>query len=136
MYTPFPSQQREIEKIVKFIDSKTAKKGIFAMPVAFGKSIVIANLAMRYPEKYFINTAPSKELVKQNYEKYISYGYEASLCSASLNSNEVSKVTFATIGTLIKHAEFFKNKEVVLLNDEAHEGSLRGGQLDIFTKKL
>jgi len=136
MYTPFPSQQREIEKIVKFIDSKTAKKGIFAMPVAFGKSIVIANLAMRYPEKYFINTAPSKELVKQNYEKYISYGYEASLCSASLNSNEVSKVTFATIGTLIKHAEFFKNKEVVLLNDEAHEGSLRGGQLDKFVKKL
>ena len=31
MYTPFPTQQTEIEKIVKFIDSKTAKKGIFAI---------------------------------------------------------------------------------------------------------
>jgi DNA repair protein RadD len=142
MYTPFPTQQIEIEKIVKFIDSKTSKKGIFTMPVAFGKSIVIANVAMRYPEKYFINIAPNKELVKQNYEKYISYGYEASLCSASLNSNDVSKVTFATIGTLIKHADFFKNKDVVLLADECfpydtyietEEGAIKIG---VICKKL
>lgn len=136
MYKPYPSQQREIDKIVDFINSGTKKKGIFIAPVAFGKSIVIANVAMAFPNKYFINVCPNKELTLQNYEKYVSYGYEASICSASLGENEVSKVTFATIGTLKKHYEFFKDKEVVILNDEAHDSSLRGSELDKFYKKL
>lgn len=58
--------------------------GIFVYPTSFGKSLVIANIASKYPEKHFINVTNSKELLKQNYEKYTSYGFEANICSASL----------------------------------------------------
>lgn len=136
MYKPFPSQQKRIDLITDFVNSKSNKKAVYVMPVAYGKSIVIANVAINCPDKYFINIAPNKELVQQNYEKYTSYGFEASLCSASLNSNEVSKVTFATIGTLKKHIDFFKDKDVVVLADEAHQASNRGGELDLFLKKI
>ena len=135
-YKPFPKQESAIDKMVKFLNSKTAKKGIFVYPTSFGKSVVIANVAQKFPEKYFINIVPKKELLAQNYEKYTSYGFEASICSASFGSDEVSKVTFSTVGTLKKHLNFFKDKDVVILIDECHVGSLRGSQLDKFQKGI
>lgn len=131
-----PRQQEAVDKMVKFVNSKTKKKSLYVYPTSFGKSLIIANVANKFPERYFINVTNSKELLKQNYEKYISYGNEASLCSASLNSNEVGKVTFATIGTLIKHKEFFKDKDVVILDDECHSGSKTKSQLDVFMKYI
>jgi len=136
MYKPYPIQQKEIDKITEFLKSKSTKKGVFVYPVSFGKSLVISHIAMNFPNKYFINIAPNKELVEQNYETYKSYGFEASVCSASLSSNEVSQVTFATIGTIKKHYDFFKDKDIVLLVDECHSNSLKGSELDKFYKKL
>ena len=136
MYKPYPIQQKEIDKITDFVKGKSKKKGVFVMPVGGGKSLIIANVAMNFPEKYFINIAPNKELVQQNYETYKSYGFDASVCSASLGSNEVSQVTFATIGTLKKHYDFFKDKDVVLIQDEADSNSLKKSELDKFFKKL
>lgn len=117
-FKPFPRQQIAIDKMVNFVNSKTSKKGIFVYPVAFGKSIVIAHVAQKFPDKYFINICPNKELTLQNKNRYCSYGYEASICSASLGKNELSQVIFGTIGTLKKHVEFFKDKDVIILNDE------------------
>ena len=136
MYTPYPRQQEAIDKMVAFVKKKTQKKGIFVYPTGFGKSIVIANTARMFPEKYFINVAPRQELIEQNYKKFISYGYEASLCSASLKSNEVGKITFATIGTLKKHIDFFKDKDVVILADECDEGSKKDSDLHNFIRGI
>ena len=136
MYKPYPRQQEAIDKMVAFVESKTTKKGLFVYPTSFGKSVVIANVASKFPDKYFINLVPKKELLEQNYEKYTSYGYEGSICSASLGSNDIGKVTFATIGTLKKHIDFFKDKEVVILSDEAQNGSLKGSQLDKFVNGI
>ena len=132
-------RQRQIEavdKIDKFIKQSKKNHGIFVFPTSFGKSLIVANIASKYPDKYFINLTTSKELLKQNYEKYTSYGFEADICSASLNSKNVGKVTFATISTLTKFVDYFKDKEVVILFDEAHLASARGSQLDLFLKKL
>lgn len=133
-YKPFPRQQEAIDKMVTFLNSKSKKKGIFVYPTSFGKSILISNVASKFPDKYFINVTNNKELLRQNYEKFLSYGFEASLCSKSLNSNEVGRITFATIGTLAKHVNFFKDKEVIILDDECQEGSKVGSQLDKFIK--
>lgn len=135
-FKPFPRQQEAIDKMVSFINSKTSKKGLFVYPVAFGKSIVIANVAQKFPDKFFINICPNKELTKQNYDRYCSYGYKASICSASLGSNEIGQVTFATIGTIKKHIDFYKDKQVVIVNDEAQNSALRGSQLDKFIKSI
>lgn len=129
---PRERQSEAINKMVKFVNSKTTKKGLFVYPTSFGKSVVIANVASKFPDKYFINVTSSKELLKQNYQKFADYGYEAEICSASLGSKNVGKITFATIGTLIKQTEFFKEKEVVLLVDEAHVASKKKSQLGKF----
>lgn len=135
-YKPRKRQEEAIDKMIKFVNNKTIKKGIFVYPTSFGKSIVIANVASKFPDKYFINVTSSKELVKQNYDKFTSYGYSAELCSASLGSKEVGKITFATIGTLISQVDFFKDKEVIILADECHTGSKKGSQLHKFLEKV
>ena len=117
-FKPFKRQQIAIDKMVNFVNSKTSKKGIFVYPVAFGKSIIIANVAQKFPDKYFINICPNMELTSQNAEKYCSYGFKASICSASLGRRELSQVVFGTIGTLKKYADYFKDKDVVILCDE------------------
>jgi DNA repair protein RadD len=86
-YTLRPRQEEAVNKIDTFITNSKKNHGLFVYPTSFGKSLVISNLASKYPNKYFINVTNSKELLKQNYEKYTSYGFEAEICSASLNSN-------------------------------------------------
>lgn len=117
-YTLRPRQKVAVDKIDNFITNSKKNHGIFVYPTSFGKSLVISNIASKYPEKYFINVTNSKELLKQNYEKYTSYGFEANICSASLGEVGVGKVTFATIGTVVKFADFFKDKDVIILDDE------------------
>lgn len=135
-YTLRPRQKEAVDKIVDFVNNSKKNHCIFVYPTSFGKSLVVADLASKFPNKYFINVTIGKELLRQNYEKYTSYGFEADLCSASLKENSVGKVTFATIGTLVKHVNFFKDKEVVILFDEAHEASATGSQLHKFIKQL
>ena len=129
-------QVEAVSKIDNFIINSKKNHGIFVYPTSFGKSLVIANIASKYPKKYFINVTTSKELLKQNFDKYTSYGFEANICSASLGEVTVGKVTFATIGTLAKFVDFFKDKDVVILDDECQEGSATGSQLSNFVKKL
>ncbi len=135
-YTLRPRQEEAVNKIDTFITNSKKNHGLFVYPTSFGKSLVISNLASKYPNKYFINVTNSKELLKQNYEKYTSYGFEAEICSASLNSKNVGKVTFATITTLSKFVKFFEDKEVIIIDDEAQEGSKTGSQLHSFVKQL
>lgn len=131
-----PRQQEAVDKIINFVNSDSKKNSLFIYPTSFGKSLCVASVANKFPEKHFIVITSGKELLSQNYEKYTSYGYEASLCSASLNSKEVSHVTFSTIGTIVKHVNYFKDKDVVILFDEAHIASKSGNQLDTFIKKI
>lgn len=136
MYKLRPRQEEAVDKVINFIENSNSNHGIFVYPTGFGKSLIISNVASKFPNKYFINITTSKELLKQNYDKYTSYGFTANLCSASLKQNEVGKVTFATIGTLIKHINFFKDKDVVILQDECQESSMVGSQIDRFLKNL
>lgn len=135
-FKPFPRQQIAVDKMVGFINSKTSKKGLFIYPTGYGKALIIAHVAMAFPDKYFINLAPKKELCQQNYETYKSYGYEASVCSASVGRDEVGQTVFATIGTIKKHLSFYKDKDVVICVDEAHNHSKPGSQLDKFVKGI
>lgn len=136
LYTLRPRQLEAVQKIDDFITNSNKNHGVFVYPTSFGKSLVISSLASKYPEKYFINVTNSKELLKQNYAKYISYGFKAEICSASLNSKNVGKVTFATITTLSKFISYFKDKEVIIIDDECQEHSGSGSQIHKFIKQL
>lgn len=131
-----PRQEIAVKKIEEFINNSKANHGVFVYPTGFGKSLIISTLAQKFTDRYFINVTSSKELVLQNYEKYKSYGFEATICSASLKSKAVSRVTFATIATLVKFADFFRDKKVVIIYDECHTASTKSSQIDTFLKQL
>jgi len=122
-----PYQDEAVEKGVEYFYSKNKNNVVIVQPTAAGKSLVVANIA-RQLDAPVIVFQPSAELLQQNYEKFISYGNEASIYSASKNSREVGHITFVTIGSVYKRPELFE-KFKYAISDEAHlmspdEGSM------------
>lgn len=98
--------------------STGSNNGIIVAPTGSGKSLIIADIANRLEGRVLV-FQPRKELLKQNYEKYVSYGNPASIYSASLNRKEVGEVTFATIGSVKNEPEKFKGFDYCII-DECH----------------
>ena len=103
-------RENQIEPVaigVEFFKTKNMKPSIIVAPTAFGKSIVIAAIAKELGEKLLV-LQPSKELLEQNYNKFVTLGGTASIYSASMGSKELGDVTYATIGSIIKIAGKFR----------------------------
>lgn len=84
-----------------------------------GKSLIIADICHQLDAPVLI-LQPSIEILNQNYAKLKSYGIEdISMYSASVNSKEIAKYTFATIGSIYKKPELFKHFKFVII-DECH----------------
>ena len=102
-----PNQIEPVKKGVEFFKQKKAIPSIIVAPTAFGKSIVIAQIAKEVDEKLLV-IQPSKELLEQNYNKFIGLGGEASIYSAAAGEKEIGNVTYATIGSIVNIAYKFK----------------------------
>lgn len=133
-FTPRPYQQGAIDAAVSFFKSTTKKHAIEILPTGSGKSVVIANIAKELDDKTII-FQPSKEILEQNYAKFISYGYPASIYSASLNSKRIDKVTFATIGSVAKKHHLFREFKNIII-DECHLVNPKGGMYHDFIHAL
>jgi DNA repair protein RadD len=111
-----PNQIEPVEKGVAFFNQKKASPSIIVAPTAFGKSIVIAEIAHRLGEKLLV-IQPSKELLEQNYNKFINLGGVASIYSAAMGEKEIGDVTYATIGSIVNIAHKFNTlgiKKVII----------------------
>jgi len=130
-------QKLAVEKSLNFIkDKNNKKKSILVLPTGSGKSLIIADIANNISSPIIV-LQPSKELLMQNYEKYISYGNKASIFSASLGMKEIGHVTFATIGSIKdQHVKFKELGVKVVLLDEAHLMCKPNGQINKFLKQL
>lgn len=105
---------------VDFFNSKSKNPSLMVFPCAAGKSHIIAEIVKELEDPTLV-VVPSQELLMQNYEKFVKAGGVASLYSASVNSKIISKVTFATIGSLKDKAAEFKAYGVKnIIVDEAH----------------
>lgn len=137
MYNLRPYQEKGKNDIINFLNkSDGSKKGVAIAPCAAGKSLYIASSANELDSPLLI-IQPSKELLIQNYNKYISYDNEASIYSASLKSKEMGHVTFATPGSIAGKAEQFKRLGVKhVLIDESHYQCKTESQIDGFIKAL
>lgn len=97
-------RENQIEPVhvgIEFFKLEKPKPSIIVAPTAFGKSIVIAHIANGIDDKVLV-LQPTKELLEQNYNKFINLGGEAKIFSASMKTKEVGNVTYATIGSIIK----------------------------------
>nr|DAZ44061.1 MAG TPA: Chromatin remodeling complex ATPase [Caudoviricetes sp.] len=84
-----------------------------------GKSLIIADIAARL-DGHILVFQPSKEILEQNFKKLCSYGIlDCSIYSASFNSKEISRITFATIGSVKGHPELFSHFKNIII-DECH----------------
>lgn len=136
-YTLRPYQQQASDAAVSFFSDKRSARhnGILILPTGAGKSLVIADIASRIDESLIV-LQPSKEILEQNFAKLQSYGVlDCSVYSASLNSKQISRITFATIGSLMNHVEEFDHFHKILI-DECHLVNPLKGQYNEFIERV
>lgn len=129
-----PYQQEAVNAGVNYLNGKTNKNAILILPTGAGKSIVIANLVAPLQGKTII-LQPSKEILEQNFAKYVSYGFYAAIYSASAGQKKVDKVTFCTIGSIINKLHLFAGVENILI-DECHLVNAQGGMYEQLIKSF
>lgn len=81
-----------------------------------GKSCVISDIANRLDDNVLV-FQPSKEILQQNLSKMRNYTDDCSAYSASVGEKKVSKITFATIGSVKEHIDEFKHFHYVMIDE-------------------
>ena len=133
-YVLRPYQREAVEAAVSYLKSESKYNAIEVLPTGAGKALVIANVAKELGAPTLI-FQPSKEILEQNYEKLLSYGYRASIYSACMGQKKISNITFATIGSTFRKADLFKEFPYVII-DEAHCVNPKRGMYSTFLKQL
>lgn len=128
-------QQQASDRAVNFFNSKTNKNSIIVLPTGSGKSLVIADIANRL-DGHTLVFQPSKEILEQNFNKLCSYGiHDCSVYSASFNSKHISRITFATIGSVRNNPELFSHFKNIIV-DECHLVNAKEGMYKSFFEVL
>jgi len=118
-------QSDSVEKAVQFFSTAERNRPMMVLPTGSGKSLIIAYIVKQLRGKVLV-LQPSLELLEQNYLKYSHVIEEhpdlvpATIYSASAGVKEVSRVTFAMIGSIYKKPELFEDVSYVII-DECHE---------------
>lgn len=124
MITLRENQSEPIQKAVEFFNEKKPKPSLIVLPTAWGKSILTAFVAKNSEDRMIV-LQPSKELLEQNYQKYFAlcgdFANDAGIYSASFGRKEISKITYATIGSIKNLGAKFKEMGFTkMLIDEAY----------------
>jgi len=116
-------QNQAAEKALSNFD-KYDKPFVLVLPTGSGKSLVISDICHKLNQPILI-LQPTKEILEQNYEKLLSYGItDIGIYSASFNSKEINKFTYATIGSIYKKPELFQHFKYVLIDECFPAGTL------------
>lgn len=136
MYQLRNYQDKSVIVGIEILSSSKSRRELLVLPTGAGKSIVIAKIVEQIKEPVII-LQPSKELLEQNYDKFIKVGGKASIYSASAGYKDIGHVTFATIGSIKKEVNSLKKLgKIKVIIDEAHIGVKSGSQLRTFLKAL
>jgi len=118
--------------IVYFENGKDS--GLMVLPTGSGKSLVIAEIAKKL-NGHVLVFQPTKEILEQNYEKYLSYGGLAGIYSASIGVKEICPVTFATIGSVFRKPDLFSHFQYIII-DECHGVNAKNGMYKTFLNNI
>jgi DNA repair protein RadD len=133
-FTPRPYQTEAINAGISFFKEKKLYNGLLILPTGSGKSVVVAHIAGALPGKTII-LQPSKEILEQNVAKFLANGFRCGVYSASAGMKFLDKVTFATIGSIIKKKHLFAEFQNILI-DEAHFVNANDGMYREFIKSI
>lgn len=119
MFKLRPYQVDATKSVVKHFKNNDTPS-VIVLPTGSGKSLVIAELA-RISNGRVLVLAHVKELVEQNYNKFLSYGLEAGIYSAGLSRKDSSsKVIFGSIQSVVNATEDFFTDFSLVIIDECH----------------
>ncbi|MCL9781932.1 DEAD/DEAH box helicase [Vibrio sp. S4M6] len=119
MYTLRPYQAESVKAVIHYF-RKHSTPAVIVLPTGAGKSLVIAELA-RLAKGRVLVLAHVKELVEQNHAKYEGYGLKGAIFSAGLGRKETNQqVVFASVQSVARNLEEFKNQYSLLVIDECH----------------
>lgn len=116
--TPRPYQREAIDSALSYFEHSKKGNELQICPTGSGKSVIIGNIAGALDDETVV-LQPSMEILEQNFSKYISYGFRGGIYSASAGIKHKDRVTFATIGSIIKKKHIFEKTKYILI-DEAH----------------
>lgn len=134
-YTLRDYQQDSASAAIEFFNSKAKNNALIVLPTGSGKSLVISEIANNIKGNTLI-FQPSKEILEQNFSKLQSYGvFDCSIYSASFNSKEISRITFATIGSVRNNPDLFKHFNNIII-DECHLVNAKQGMYKEFLEKI
>jgi DNA repair protein RadD len=133
-FTPRPYQTEAINSAIDFYKSKSKENAFQILPTGSGKSVIIANIAKELEGDTLI-FQPSKEILEQNVNKFMSYGLRAGIYSASAGHKHIGKVTFATIGSVHKKPYLFQKTKNILV-DECHLVNAKDGMYQSFFSQI
>lgn len=127
-------QTNAINAGVSFLKSDKKGGGLIVIPTGGGKSVIIAQILNELQGNAII-LQPSKEILEQNFKKYISYGNYATVYSASAGEKKISKIVFATIGSVINKMQLFRDLKYIVI-DECHLVNAKDGMYSAFIKSF
>jgi len=118
-YTLRPYQSESTDASINYMENPgRSRGGLVVAPTGSGKSLVIAEIALRLEGRTIV-FQPSLEILWQNYAKFVSYGHAPAVWSASAGSKQKGRITLATIGSVVRHPEIFADVRNVII-DEGH----------------
>lgn len=123
-------QQEAVDKGHQFLTRQQPGHGLMVLPTGSGKSLVIAGLIDKLQAPCLV-FQPSREILMQNFDKLLAYGYRAGIYSASLGEKKIRPITLATIGSVVKKPEDFAHVKYVIV-DEAHLVNSKEGMYESF----
>lgn len=132
-YTPRDYQERAVAAGRRALAA--GKNAILVLPTGSGKSLVIALLLQGLEGKSLV-LQPSAEILEQNKTKAEAFGFrDIGVWSASCGRKDLGRITFATIGSIMRHQARFADFERVVV-DECHLLNSRGGMYEEFLTGL
>ncbi len=134
IFTPRPYQVDAISSGLDYFHGKNNHNAFQILPTGSGKSVIISQTASELKEPSII-FQPSKEILEQNYKKFVSCGGRAGIYSASMKYKVIDKVTFATIGSVNKKHHLFRHVKNILI-DECDLVNAKDGMYHGFIKSL
>jgi DNA repair protein RadD len=108
------------------VSAAMSRNGIIVMPTGSGKSHVIAGLVENFHRALVLQ--PSREILESNYDKIKDIRSDIAIFSASLKQKQISSITYATIGSIIKKLDLFDIDALII--DECHLVNAAGGQYE------
>lgn len=124
-YIPFGYQQNSIDAGLAWFDDPKTKTGVIVDPVAGGKSLEIAEMAIAIANRghKVLILQPREELIRQNALMTYRQGGECTIFCAGVGEKVLSNIVFGTLDSVRNLGKEFREYGIgVVLIDECHFG--------------